>query len=303
MLMITVVIPTHNRSKILGRAIDSVLNQTYQQFEIIIVSDGSTDNTEEVVRKYQNNYDNIFYISVYPNKGANNARNEGIEAAKGDFIAFLDDDDEWLPTKLENQLNVFKSNEKIGLVYTGINVIYVKENVQYTASAGLQGDLSKTILKNNAIGSTSSVMVKKSVLNKSGFFDVNMPAAQDYDLWIRICQLSQVGFASEPGVNYYNNIGEKQISGSVLKHIEAAQMRRNKYAHLFNTLSKDEKKEASKNIYSGIANVALRNNSKKLVLKYSWLALKEKINIKSIIYLLLSPIPYKYILKIRSKIK
>ena len=80
--MISVVIPTHNRGDLIGRAIESVLNQTYKDIEIVIVSDGSTDNTEEVVKKYQKKYNNIQLIAVHPNKGANNARNEGVKAAQ-----------------------------------------------------------------------------------------------------------------------------------------------------------------------------------------------------------------------------
>lgn len=298
--MISVIIPTHNRGNRLHKSIESVLNQTYREIEIIVVSDGSTDNTEEVVKNYQKKYNFIELISVFPNKGANNARNEGIKASKGDFIAFLDDDDEWLPTKLEKQMEVFMSNEAIGLVYSEINVIYAKENVKYRAFGGDTGDLSREILLNNVVGSTSSVTVKKEILSKSGYFDVELPAAQDYDLWIRICQLTEVGYASEPGVNYYNNIGENQISSNLQKYEIASKKREKKYKKYYERLTDEELKIKDSNNYLGLATIALRNNEKMAVFKYSWKAFRVKPSIKSVYTPVLAFIPFRWVLKVRS---
>ena len=114
--LVSVVIPTHNRADLLPRAIDSVLNQTYSNFEIIVVSDGSTDNTEEVVKSYSDKDSRIRFIGYSPARGGNIARNTGIEAAKGEYVAFLDDDDEWMPEKLKKQIKVMESNPDIGLV-------------------------------------------------------------------------------------------------------------------------------------------------------------------------------------------
>lgn len=298
--MISVVIPTHNRSGLLKRAVESALNQTYKEVEVIVVSDGSTDDTEEVVAAYQKNNSNVKFISVFPGKGANNARNEGIEAAEGDYVAFLDDDDEWISTKLESQLAVFKSDNSIGMVYTGINVIYVKEKLTYYSLSRKGGDLSKDILLKNVVGATPSVMIKKDILNESGYFDINMPAKQDYDLWIRVCQLTNVGFVDEPLVNYYNYSGEKQISLSTEKHERAIEIIDQKYKSLFDTLTPEEIKLQRSNYYISIANIALRNNNKKLGFKYAFKALKTKKNVKNIIYILSVPIPFKFLLKIKN---
>src|SRR5690625_1266873 len=272
--MISVVIPTHNRGDLIGRAIESVLNQTYKDIEIVIVSDGSTDDTEDVVKKYQKKYNNIQLINVHPNKGANNARNEGIKASKGEYLAFLDDDDNWELDKLESQIKVFEKDQTIGLVYTGINIIYVNENVKYNSLSGYRGDLSKEILIRNIIGATSSVMIKKEVLDKSGYFDIEMPAKQDYDLWIRACQHAKVDFVAEPKLNYYNYTGGEQISGRVDRHEEAVAIMNKKYASLFAQLSTEERKKQQSNLSISIANVALRNNNKKLAFKYSYKAFK-----------------------------
>lgn len=299
--MISVVIPTHNRSTLLSRALESVLNQTFKDVEIIIVSDGSTDNTDEIVGDYQKKHGNIKFIEINPGKGANNARNKGIEASKGDYIAFLDDDDEWEPEKLEYQMNVFNSDDSVGLVYTGIKVIYVKEDITYYSMSGYKGDLSKEILLKNVIGATPSVMVRKAVLEKSGYFDYDMPAKQDYDLWIRICQISKVGFVDKPLVNYYNYSGEKQISLSTEKHEKAIEIIDSKYQDLFNRLSDSEVKTQRSNYNISIANIALRNNNKRLGLKYSFKAFKSKPNLKNCVYLLSIPIPFKVLLKIKNK--
>ncbi|GEN51437.1 glycosyltransferase family 2 protein [Alkalibacterium pelagium] len=299
--MISVVIPTHNRSELLTRAVESALNQTHKDIEIIVVSDGSTDNTEEVMKAYQQRENNIKFISVFPGKGANNARNEGIRASEGEYIAFLDDDDEWAPHKLESQLSVFNSDSSIGMVYTGINVIYVKEDLTYYSLSGKGGDLSKDILLKNVIGATPSVMIKKEILDQSGFFDVDMPAKQDYDLWIRVCQLTNVGYVDEPLVNYYNYSGEKQISLSTEKHERAIEMIDKKYSSLFKTLTPEEVKQQRSNYFISIANIALRNNNKSLGFKYGMKALHKKISLKNLVYVLSVPIPFKVLLKVKNR--
>ncbi len=115
---VSVILPTYNRAHLIKRAIQSVLDQTYQNFEIIVVDDGSTDNTEEQVRSFNN--PKIRYIRYNENKGAAFARNAGIKASRGDYIAFQDSDDEWFPHKLQRQMEAFKNaSPEVGVVYTG----------------------------------------------------------------------------------------------------------------------------------------------------------------------------------------
>jgi len=119
---VSVIISTYNRAHLIGRAIQSVLNQTYQDFEVIVVDDGSTDNTEEIVKSF--NDPRIRYIRHEKNKGAAAARNTGIKAARGKYIAFQDSDDEWLPEKLEKQMKVFENAPpEAGVVYTDMQRI------------------------------------------------------------------------------------------------------------------------------------------------------------------------------------
>ena len=116
---VSIILPTYNRAYIIEKGINSLLNQTYQDFEIIIVDDGSTDNTEEIIKKLQEKDKRIKYIKLKTNKGAATARNIGIKAARGEYIAFQDSDDEWMHEKLEKQVKVLDTSSKEVVVYTG----------------------------------------------------------------------------------------------------------------------------------------------------------------------------------------
>lgn len=298
--MVSVVIPTHNRADLLPRAIESVLNQTYSNLEVIVVSDGSIDNTEEVIKKYSIKDSRVRFIAYSPARGGNVARNTGIEASQGDYIAFLDDDDEWLPRKLEKQVEVLDRDDKIGLVYTGVHIIYVNENAEYNSLSKEQGNLKKRILIDNCVGTTSTVILRKSVLKKSGTFDDKLNALQDFDLWIRVAQYSNIGVVPEPMINYYNYLGKKQVSAVTQKYIDAFAYINEKYVLEMETLSEDEKyqKQVEENFL--LANKAMRNGESKTARKYLKKILKHGFSKKAFVYYILSFASYKTVLKVRS---
>lgn len=296
--MVSAIITTHNRANLLSRAINSVLNQTYQDIEIIVVSDGSTDETDKVMEGYINN-PMINYISYHPAKGGNYARNTGIKVAKGEFIAFLDDDDEWLPEKIEKQLEVMKANENIGLVYTGTNVIYVDEGIEYPSIRYKCGDLSKEILFANYIGSTTTVMLRQSILDGNICFDENLKALQDYDLWIRICQTTDIGVVSKPLVNYYNYKGNKQISFNTKKYEEAFSYIHTKYQNLINNLQKREILRILANERNSLGDRAMRNGAPKIARAYYLEAVKHRIEVKFILSYICTFTSYKLLLIIK----
>lgn len=300
--MISVVIPTHNRSDLLKRAVESVRKQTFKEIEIIIVSDGSTDDTDAVVENLKKEDDRIKYISYKTPLGANTARNKGIEAASRAYVAFLDDDDEWIPKKLEKQMDVFRSDKNIGLVYTGSNLVYVHENIEYKNIPSNSGDMSKQILFNNTIGTTSTVMVKKDILDQTDYFDTSLGALQDYDLWIRICRLTQIGVVKEACINYYNYTGKKQISQQTDKYIKAIEYIETKHVELFSQLSKKENNVRKANFYMLLANKAMRNNSRKEGMKFSVLALRYNPSAKAAIFSVLSLFKYSTVLKFRKRV-
>ena len=189
--MVSVVIPTYNRAEIIGRAIRSVQAQTFEDWELIVVDDASEDETEEVVGAFEDT--RIRYIQHVENRGGAAARNTGIRNSRGEYIAFLDSDDEWLPHKLEGQLQVFKENdENVGLVYTGM----IRKKSKYTKKnpPSDSGWIEKKLYLKNVIGSCSVGMIKNSVVNKIGYFDKKLDSAQDKDYWLRISKTFKIEF-------------------------------------------------------------------------------------------------------------
>lgn len=298
-ILVSVVIPTHNREILLKRAINSVINQSYTNLEIIIVSDGSTDNTKSTVENYMNFDSRVKFIDYYPAKGGNVARNIGIKNTTGEYTAFLDDDDEWDKDKIKKQLELINNDKAIGLVYTWANIIFEKENVSYKSRSDKEGDLSKIILLENCIGTTSSVLVSSKILKEVGMFDENLPALQDFELWIRITQKTKVGVIKETLINYYNELKRKQISSSTQKYIDALLYINKKHANLTAHLTDQEIREKNINEFFLLGNKAMRNGNPKLGRRYMVKILKEKFVLKAFLYYLLSFLGYKFVIKLR----
>jgi len=212
--IVSVIIPTYNRAHLIGRSIQSVLNQTYQDFEIIVVDDGSTDNTEDIIKKFQKKDERIKYIKNEKNKGGSAARNTGIKAARGKYIAFLDSDDEWMKRKLEKQVrNIEKSTISASISYCGF-IRSTKEGFQFFCPAK-RGNLYYLQLYKAYISPTSAVMVKRKCFDFVGFFDETLPARQDYDMWLRLSKRYLFDYISEPLVKIYDNVGGGNISYNI----------------------------------------------------------------------------------------
>ena len=197
---ISIVIPTYNRCELLKRAINSVLDQTIDVQEIIIVDNGSTDNTYEMISSL---FPEITYI--YENrKGVSIARNVGIKNCYSTWIAFLDSDDAWEPQKLEKQLFFMNNNnKKYRLIHT--NEIWYKNNKfqnQQKKHEKSGGDIFQKSLQLCCI-SPSSAFIKKEVFDDYDFFDESLEVCEDYDMWIRITSKEEVGFLDNPLVVKY----------------------------------------------------------------------------------------------------
>lgn len=212
---VSVVIPTYNRAHLISRAIQSVLDQTYQDFEIIVVDDGSIDNTEEIIKSFKD--DRVIYIRHRENKGPSAARNTGIKASKGEYIAFQDSDDEWFTEKLEKQIEVFDNcSPEVGVVYSGFFRIESGKKIYIPKSKVIQkeGNIHEELLKGNFIG-TPSVLIKKKCFEKAKFFDENMPALEDWDLWIEISKHYTFKYINIPLLDSYstpNGVNTNQVS-------------------------------------------------------------------------------------------
>ncbi|AIY06226.1 glycosyl transferase family protein [Planococcus sp. PAMC 21323] len=204
---VSVIIPTFNRSELLKKAIKSLEKQSHRNLEIIIIDDCSTDDTANVVAKMTD--DRIIYLKHTINKGGSEARNTGLKRATGKFIGFLDSDDQWLPQKIEKQLAKFSEEPDVGVVYTGVQV--VNENNQPTRKIipEYRGDILSKLLEFNYIDTTSSVLVKKEVLDRIDGFDASLPSCQDWDLYIRLAQITKFDFVKENMVLFYHHSGER----------------------------------------------------------------------------------------------
>lgn len=199
---VSVIIPTYNRASIVPRAIDSVLLQTYTDYEIIVVDDASTDETGTLlIKKYKNK---IFYMRKEKNEGLAAARNTGIRAAHGVYTAFLDDDDAWLPEKLALQIKAMEDDPVVGLVYCGYHQVDDNDTILATVRPEKRGAVFHDLLYQNCItGSASAVLLKTELLHDAGYFNASLSACEDWDLWIRISRLCTVEFVDAPLVKWH----------------------------------------------------------------------------------------------------
>ena len=200
---VSVIIPTYNRAHLLRRAIRSVLGQTYTDFELIVVDDASTDNTADVLKNIKD--PRTRYIRHKTNKGGSAARNTGIKAAQGKFIAFQDSDDEWLLEKLEKQISIFNIvSDEVDVVYCGF-LRWDGKSAVYIPSSKIiarEGDISSHILHGNFIG-TPTLLVRRRCFEKAGLFDEQLPRFQDWELIIRLAKICRFHLIDEPLVMVY----------------------------------------------------------------------------------------------------
>jgi len=179
---VSVIIPTYNRAWVIQEAIDSVLEQRFKNFELIVVDDESTDNTPEILSEYGEN----IRVLTQKNTGVSAARNLGIANAKGELVTFLDSDDQWLPEKVSTQVDFFESHPEALICQTEEiwirNGKRVNPKNRHKKYSGMIFEQSLPL----CIVSPSAVMMRRSLFDKVGVFDETLPACEDYDLWLRI---------------------------------------------------------------------------------------------------------------------
>lgn len=203
-MKVSVIIPTYNRAAYLGSALRSLFAQSYKNFEVIVVDDGSTDNTKDIIAAFSDPRLKYFYI---PNGGPSRARNYGIRQTDGEAIAFLDSDDCWDSDKLEKQVDILTTSPKVGLVFSDYR--YISERGTVVMDSALRSRYPELvpgiemmhILEDCPI-TTDTAMIRRSVLEKAGYFDEELIYAEDFDLWIRILLVSSIYFISRPMTSY-----------------------------------------------------------------------------------------------------
>jgi len=223
---ISVILTTYKREpKVVCRALDSVLQQTYKNYELIVVDDSpesflARDSVKKEIIK--NSIDiHINYIQHEKNLGACAARNTGLRNATGEYIAFLDDDDVWKPDKLEKQITkMIETNA--GLIYCKYIFFYEEQNIYIEVERKFyRGYVFKELMKSNFIASTSFPLIKKECFDKCGFFDENLKSSQDYDMWLRIAKCFTVNYVDESLVIYYVHMND-QISKNIQNKLQGS---------------------------------------------------------------------------------
>lgn len=195
----SIIIPAYNAITYLPKTVESVLKQTFTDFEILIINDGSSDNIVEWASGIK---DPRLKLISKENQGVSAARNTGIAEAKGEYIAFLDADDLWEPTKLEKQLQCFKNNLLLGLVHTEMVLIDEKgKSLVRKFTSNIEGDALIHLLEHNTVV-TSSVIVRSSCLETVGNFDKNLRYFEDWELWVRIALRYPFALIKEPLIFY-----------------------------------------------------------------------------------------------------
>lgn len=211
--LVSIIIPTYNRSDTISRSIRSAIMQTYPEIEVIIVDDASTDDTKDVVQSFTDS--RIQYLRHFENMGGGTARNTGIKVSRGEYLAFLDSDDEWLPDKLERQVQLFESlPNSYGLVYCGFFVRSKDGKIIKGRPPEKRGDIFFDMLSRNVIGTLSVAMIKKEFIDKIDGFDEDLNCRQDYDLYLRLTRICKCDFIINPLVVYSEQYSISRISNS-----------------------------------------------------------------------------------------
>lgn len=199
LMQVSVIIPTYNSARFLPDAIDSVLAQTFRGFEILVVDDGSTDNTEAVMQRYGSA---TRYIRQ-PNSGVAVARNHGIDESRGRYVAFLDADDVWHPKKLERQLAGLRDSRECRAAYSAFTITDPSLVPLKITRAKRNGPLlDDLLLRGNVVGTPSTVLCERSLFDEAGGFDSALSQCADWELWVRLAAKSDFFYLDEPLVSY-----------------------------------------------------------------------------------------------------
>jgi glycosyltransferase involved in cell wall biosynthesis len=213
--LVSAIIPTCNRPDMLVRAVNSVIQQSYSNVEVIVVDDGSKYDVKWRISKEFGDSCSVIRNTRTP--GAAGARNTGFLTSRGEFIGFLDDDDEWMPNKIVKQVEAFqKSDSRVGVV--AACSILVENDRRSIRTRSLEGDVFRLLCKKQVAGNTSGPLMRRHVFEEVGLFDESMTAAQDTDLWLRIAKRYHFTTVAEP-LSLVHLQGSDRITKNLQKQI------------------------------------------------------------------------------------
>lgn len=214
---VSVIIPNYNYANYISRTIDSVLAQTYKNLEIIVIDDGSKDNSLETLKKYGDK----ITVLTQQNQGVSRARNNGTANSNGEYIAFLDADDIWLPEKLETQMQRFFDDAEIGLVHCSMDFIDPNDQPCGENYNGMEGNVAEEFLrfeKGVVVGAGSTGVVTRRIFDELGGFDERLSTAADWDFCYRLATKYKLGFVRKPLVLYRIHNSNMHGNIAVMEH-------------------------------------------------------------------------------------
>lgn len=293
---ISVVIPTHNRPENLTESLKSIAKQSLLPAEVIVVDDGSLPAVEEKIFANFPSTVNCVLLRNNTSKGGNNARNQGIMVANGNYIAFLDDDDQFKPNKIEVLTEEIIANLKADIFYHPAHIHMVNENVSYITKLykfKSTDDIFKALLVQNRIGGTPMVTIRKQALLDVGLFDEEMPALQDYDLWLRMAKNGyKFHLIDSPLTNCKYTTNKLSVSKSIDVNAKAIRIIERKYEGEYNKLNKAEIKMYECWKKKMVIHKSLLNGQSKKAFKYQLQLLifaPSIVNLASLFIILLGP--------------
>jgi glycosyltransferase involved in cell wall biosynthesis len=226
--LVSVVVPTYNRESTIVRSINSILEQTYQNLECIIVDDGSSDHTKDVVSQIEDS--RVRYIKLNQNRGPSVARNVGIRESRGDYIAFNDSDDLWLPDKLEIQMAKLEAEAEAGMIYC--SYLYRKDGKEYQVPSEkctqeeLEGEIFASLWDSNKIG-TPTILIKKECIKSCGAFSENLHSLEDWEFVLRISRKYKISYVNK--ILVHTHYSPKGVNEQYELQVEAIWQIMNQY--------------------------------------------------------------------------
>lgn len=254
---VSVIIPTYNSAHFIIEAVDSVLAQTFTEFEILVIDDGSTDNTKEVLAEKYGDSIQYFYKE---NGGVSKARNFGIENAKGKYVAFLDSDDAWIPEKLEKQILALEKNPDKKACYSSFYLCDEKLNpLEINRSERKSDALTDLILIGNVVATPSTVIAEKGLFEQVGGFDYELSQCADWEMWIRLATKTEFIYLNEPLLKYRQHGSNMSKNASLLEKDSILLMEKGFTLPNLADEVKAKKKEAFAKVYMVLAGTYFRS--------------------------------------------
>jgi glycosyltransferase involved in cell wall biosynthesis len=303
-LKISVVIPTHNRQEELKRALKSLFEQTVLPDEVIVVDDASQPAVnDDIFNDAPGSVSTKLLRHALP-EGAASARNNGIKNASGDWIAFLDDDDEFFPNKLECIIDFIKANKEADVIYHPAEIHLVNEKVKYFSRPGLLNNKRENFRKlfiRNEVGGTSMVIARKESIANVGFFTESLPAIEDHELWLKMASAGlEFCRVNIPLTHYYYNTQKKSLTKSLEKRDLALGYIEARYSEEFSTFDNKSKCLYKERKIREKVFISLLNLQLSAAFRFQLELIRISLNPKDVLFLLLIPFGTRTVFKMRS---